>query len=203
MKTLPSVLLVLAFTPLLAHAANEDRTYFSAGPAMAWLDSSAGDAELGGFTGTTQLHIGHLLIFDVSVAGSYSYLSSTDSTDLERQNGDADIVLATSLLGIFSPYVTAGVSYDRFDSLAYSKDNDWDSGFAAGLGVEIMIFPKLLSVTPSVRYVDADQTDTVTYALNAEFHFSVLAVGAGVSYEDNLSREGNLTTASLYAALRF
>jgi opacity protein-like surface antigen len=193
--------LALSMAPL--QAASNEKTAFSIGPAVAWLDSSAGDADLGGLSGDARFHLGELLVFDASLRGSYSYLTSTDSTDFERQNTDVDLVLSGSVLGFLVPYATVGASIDRFDAISYSGDSDWDAGYALGAGVDVTIIPALLSLTPAVRYVDADHTDTVTWLIDAQFHFSALAVGARADYEDNRSRDGDLLTVTAYASLRF
>jgi len=184
-------------------AADNEKTSFSVAPTAAWLETSAGDIDLAGMGGTAQLHLGELLIFDASLRGSYAYLTATDSSDVERQDGDVDLVLSGSLLGFLVPYATAGVSYDKTDAIAYSGSSDWDAGLALGAGVEITIIPKLLSVTPAVRYVEAEHTDTATYSLDAQFHLSIIAVGVRAAYEDNLSRDGDCTTVAAYASFRF
>jgi hypothetical protein len=199
----PALALAPAFVASSARADEGGPLRLSAGPALGRLDSRAGDADLAGFTGSLQLPVGSLLGFDLSLRGSYTYLVSTDSTDLERQDADLDLVFSTSVLGFLNPFATVGVSYDRFDALAYSGDADWDPGLAAGIGVKLTLLPGLLHLTPAVRYVDADSTDSVTALLDAQLTFTALSVGAVVAYEDNRSRDGELVTAALYAALSF
>lgn len=191
-----------AVAPVSLSAAANEKT-FSIDPTAAWLKTSSGDADMAGIGGTAQFHIGELFVFDASLRGSYAYLTSTDSTDIERQDSDVDLVLSGSLLGFLVPYVTAGVSYDKTDAVTYSGSSDWDAGLALGAGVEITVIPKLLSVTPAIRYVEAEHTDTVTYSLDAQFHLSLIALGARASYEDNLSRDGDYTTVAAYASFRF
>ena len=207
MKTTPvrlslALAAALSATLSLSAAANE-KTSFSVEPTAAWLSTSAGDVDFAGIGGTAQIHLGEMFIFDASLRGSYAYLTSTDSSDAERQDSDVDLVLSGSLLGFLVPYATVGVSYDKTDVIAYSGSNDWDAGVALGAGVEITVIPKLLSVTPAIRYVEAEHTDTVTYSLDAQFHLSVIALGARASYEDNLSRDGDYTTVTAYASFRF
>ena len=207
MKNTPVRLSLALFISALAavslSAAANEKTSFSIDPTAAWLKTSAGDADLAGIGGTAQFHIGELFVFDASLRGSYAYLSSTDSSDVERHDSDVDLVLSGSLLGFLVPYATAGVSYDKTDAIAYSGSSDWDAGLALGAGVEITLIPKLLSVTPAVRYVEAEHTDTVTYSVDAQFHLTVVALGVRATYEDNLSRDGDYTTVSAYASLRF
>jgi hypothetical protein len=76
-------------------------------------------------------------------------------------------------------------------------------GGAAGAGVGITLIPALLHMTPSIRYVSYDSLETVTYALDTALHFTVVGVGLRLSYEDDRTHEAHLSTATLYAALRF
>ena len=194
---------IISVSPLASAADTNQRTSIDVGPAGAWYDFAGGDADLAGVGGSARLHLGQLLVFDASLVGSYSYLTSTDSTDYERQDTDIDLVLSGSFLGFLVPYATVGVSYDYFDATAYSGGDDWDAGYALGAGVGITLIPALLDVTPSVRFVDGSDLDTATYAIDARLHFSILAVGVRAAYEDNLSREGEATSATGYVALRF
>jgi hypothetical protein len=200
---LATVAALLSLAPLARAADTNQRTSFEAGPAGAWYDFSGGDADLAGIGGSARLHLGQLLVFDTSLVGSYSYLTSTDSADYERHDTDLDLVLSASFLGFLVPYATVGVSYDYFDATAYSGTDDWDPGYALGAGVGVTLIPALLDLTPSVRFVDGPDLDTVTYSLDARLHFSILVVGARAAYEDNLSRDGEATSATGYVALRF
>lgn len=203
LATVASALSLLASAPLAHAASTNDRTSFNVGPAGAWYDFSGGGADMAGLGGSARLHLGELFLFDASLVGSYTYQTSSDSTDFERHDTDLDLVLSGSLLGFLVPYATVGVSYDYFDASAYSGSDDWDAGYALGAGVGITIIPAFLDVTPSVRFVDGADLDTVTYAIDAQLHFSVLAVGVRAAYEDNLSRDGEATSATGYVALRF
>ncbi|MGC4075041.1 MAG: hypothetical protein QM760_21580 [Nibricoccus sp.] len=207
MKTKSARLLACLLLPSLItvtlSAAENEKTVLSAGAAAGSLETRIGDADLAGGTGTVQLHLGELMLFDASLRGSYTYLKSTDSTNIERQYADIDLIFSASALGICTPYGMVGARYDKFDALAYSGNADDQTGLGLGAGVEIAVLPGLLSITPYGRYVTAEKLETLTYGLDAQLHFTVLSAGLNVTYEDNLSREGNLTTVTAYVGLRF
>lgn len=196
-------LLLPALAATTLSAAENENTFFSIGAAIGQLETPLGDADLGGGTAIAQFHVGELFLFDTSLRGSYTYLKSTDSTSVERHDADLDAVFSASALGLFTPYAMVGISYDKFDALNYSKNADYDTGFSLGAGVEIAVVPGLLSISPYGRYVMADQLDTLTYAVDVQLHFTALCAGVNVAYEENRSREGNLTSATAYVGLRF
>lgn len=204
-KSLPFLTgaLLTALAVLQLPAAENEKAVFSFGAAASQLETPVGDADLAGGTGVVQLHLGELMLFDTALRGSYTYLKSTDSTHLERHDSDLDLVFSASALGLFTPYGLVGASYDKFDALAYSENSDAEFGVALGAGVEIAVLPGFFSLRPYARYVVSDKLDTLTYAIDAQLHFSVLSAGVNVAYEDNLSRDGNLTTATAYVGLRF
>ena len=173
------------------------------GAAYGWLQQPGGNAELAGYAGSLKFNLGKLLISGLSLRTDYRHLASPDGKGFRRDDIDADLRLDVSVVGILTPYVSAGGSLDRSNTLAYNPENGWDAGYALGAGVGITVVPGFLHTTPSVRFVSSDRLNTMTYTLDTALHFTLVGVGLRVSYEDNLSRNGSLTSAVIYAALRF
>lgn len=144
-----------------------------------------------------------LLASASSLRADYRHLASTDGKGFHRDDADADLRFDVSVVGILTPFVSAGLSCDRSNTLAYNPEDGWDAGYTLGAGVGITVVPGFIHTTPSVRFVSSDRLDTVTYTLDTAAHFTLVGVGLRLSYEDNLSRSGSLTSAVLYATLRF
>lgn len=178
-------------------------TLIEAGPMIGRLQVPGAKTDMAGFHVGGQYHLLGLGPVDLAPRASYDYLKSTDDASVYRHNGDLDLMASGSLLGILTPYATAGVSFDKSDAIAYSGKDSWQVGPAVGAGVEIVVVPKLLHVTPSLRYVAAKDWETLTATLDAQVHLATFAVGARAAYEDNRSRSGHAVTGTLYAALRF
>lgn len=196
-------LLLLATTPML-HA-GDPATEFSieAGFALGRLDMPGGDADLTGAAAGLQWELGKLLIADCSLRADYVHLESQDNLAFQRDELDVDARFGVSVLGFLKPYVGAGLSVARNESLGYTPKDDWTVGYGLGAGVGITLIPGLLHTTPAVRYAEFKNLRTMTYTLDTALHFTVVGVGLRVSYEDNLSRDANVTTGILYVAFRF
>ncbi|MFA6286827.1 MAG: hypothetical protein WC661_05520 [Opitutaceae bacterium] len=174
-----------------------------AGAAYAWLQQPGGNAELAGYAAGLKYNLGKLLVTGLGLRADYRHLASPDGKGFRRDDIDADLRLDVSVVGILAPYVSAGLSFDHANTLAYNPEDGWDAGYALGAGVGITLVPGFIHTTPSVRFVSSDRLDTATCTLDTAAHFTLVGVGLRVSYEDNLSRSGSLTSAVLYATLRF
>jgi opacity protein-like surface antigen len=208
MKTLRTCLLAGLVAALTSPCLRADdpgaRMSIEAGASYGQLDITGGTSELVGAAAALNFELGKFLMTDLGVRADYSYLESKDAgLSFKRELFDGDVRFGVSVVGIFKPYVSLGVSYHRYDAPGTFVENDWKVGGAAGAGVGITLIPKLLHITPSIRYVSYDSLETVTYALDTALHFSVLGVGLRLSYEDDRTHEAHLSTATLYAALRF
>lgn len=213
MKTSPSTssrlaglcagLVLTAVHPVLHAADPAADVSIEAGVAVGRLDVPGDDADLLGAAAGLQWEVGKLLITDFSLRADLLHLESQDNTDFRRDELDVDARFSVSVLGFMKPYIGAGVSVVRNDSGTYTPEDDWTPGYGLGAGVGFTIIPKLLHTTPAVRYAQFEDLRTMTYSLDTALHFTVVGVGLRVGYEDNLSRDGNLATAVLYANLRF
>ncbi len=186
-----------------ARAKETGGTWVEAGPAYARMEAGPGKLDMAGVYAGAQLSLIEFTAFELAARGAYTYLDSSESVSAHRHAGGAELVLSASAPGVITPYVAGGVSACRTDALVYAGSDDTLVGPAAEAGVEFTVVPKLFAVTPSVRRFRTDELDTITWALDARLHFSLLGVGVRGEYEDNRSRDGRLTTVMAYAALRF
>lgn len=177
------------------------RMSIEAGLAYGKLEATGFDADLKGVAAGFSFELGKFLMTDLGVRADLSQLESNDDkSPFKRDLYSADIRFGLSVVGILKPYVTAGGSYQRSET---TIKGDWELGGALGAGLGVTVIPGLLHTTPSIRYVSYDNLETVTYALDTALHFTVVGVGLRLSYEDDRTHEGHLSTATLYAALRF
>jgi len=206
MKT-KSLYLITGLCCMLGNSlrADDPATQFAveAGPVVGKVDTSGGDADLLGFAAGLKWELGEVLISKLSLRADYVHLESQDSLPFQRDELSVDARFGFSLVGFLNPYVSAGLSVAQHEAPAYTPEDDWKPGYGLGAGVGITIVPKLLHITPSVRYAEFESLRTMTYTLDTEVHFTVFGVGLRVDYEDNLSRSGDIVSGVLYAALRF
>jgi opacity protein-like surface antigen len=174
-----------------------------AGPAFGQARLSGGDADLLGAAAGLKWEVGELLFSNFSLRADYLYLNSQDAQPFRRDQLDVDARFGVSLTGFLNPYLGVGLSMARTESLSYTPETDWTPGYGLSAGIGITIIPGLLHTTPAVRYAEFESLRTMTYTLDTAFHFTVIGVGLRLNYEDNLSRDAQLTTGILYAALRF
>ncbi len=192
-----------ALCPASLQAKEADGAWIEVGPAYAWLETGPARTELAGVHVGAQTDLATLAMFELSARAGYTYLESVEAGALHRHAGGADLLLSGSLLGILTPYAGLGVGVVQSNGLAYTGTEDAQAGGTVEAGLGITVVPALLQLTPSVRYFRADKLETATYSLDAQLHLSFLGVGVRGEYEDNLSRDGNLTTVMAYATLRF
>lgn len=195
-------LAALTAAPVL-FAVNTDMNVAEAGPTLGYLNTGSGGTRTAGFHAAGQAHVFGFTAVDLAARASYDYSDSTEYSVGTRHHVNVEALASVSALGILTPYATVGVGADKNDIVTYSGDDAWQYGPTASAGVEIVTIPKLLHITPSVRYFHADKLETLTYALDFQFHLSAFAVGIRGEYEDNRSRDGYQATALAYAALRF
>lgn len=206
MKRFPlSTLAALAISPALL-AVNTDMNLIEAGPTLGQVKLGGNSENTAGLHLGAQRHVFGFTAVDLSARAAYDYAGFTDSSiDGARHHATIEALASASALGIVTPYVTLGLGADKASDsyIAYTGDNSWQFGPTASAGVEIVAVPKLLHITPAVRYFNADKLETLTYSLDFQFHLSAFALGIRGEYEDNRSRDGRQATALAYAALRF
>lgn len=186
-------------------AAEDPATAFAVevGPALGQLNTPGGDADLAGYGAGFKWELGELLMTHLSLRADYVHLDSQDNLPFKRDELDVDARFGISLVGFLNPYVGAGLSVARNESLAYTPEDDWTPGYGLGAGVGITILPGLLHTTPAVRYAEFENLRTMTYSLDTALHFTLIGVGVRLNYEDNLSRDAQIASGLLYAMVRF
>jgi opacity protein-like surface antigen len=194
--------LVASVTPAFLRADDPGtKMSIEAGVAYGKLEATGFDVDLKGAAAGFNFEIGKFLMTDLGLRADVSHLESNDDkTPFKRDLSSVDVRFGLSVVGILKPYVTAGGSYQRTEA---AIKGDWELGGALGAGLGVTLLPGLLHTTPSIRYVSYDNLETVTYALDTALHFTVVGVGLRLSYEDDRTNEAHLSTATLYAALRF
>jgi opacity protein-like surface antigen len=195
----------LWFAPVAPVRADDPATKFTveAGPAIGRASVPGGDIDLLGLAVGGKWEVGELLFSHLSLRADYLHLDSQDTLPFQRDELDVDARFSLSFFGFLNPYVGAGASLARNESLAYTPEDGWTPGWGLGAGIGFTILPGLLHTTPSVRYAEFEDLRTMTYTLDTALHFTIVGVGLRLDYEDNLSRDGDMFRGVLYAAVRF
>ncbi len=196
-------LVLIASAPLVRADDPASNTSFKVGASYGRISAPGLSTDVAGFGAGFNWELGEFLNTDLGWSVDYHHLESTGNKVFKRDDLDTDLRFGFGLMGIFKPYVAAGLSFDHNDAPAYTAQKDWTAGYALGGGVGITVVPGLLHTTPSVRYVNSNNLDTITYSLDTALHFSLVGVGLRLDYEDNQTRDGHLASAMVYAGLRF
>lgn len=124
--------------------------------------------------------------------------------------GDLEAVVGVSLLDFIKPHVFVGFETQNFEDFSPfsgvpALDCDgWNFGVTYGAGIEFEPIPKILQFTPYLRRSEVKDIASTSCGLNATFWFTLIGVGADVSYRRfHGDADADSWQALVYAAFRF
>lgn len=214
-RMLPAAAFFAAFAGTL-FAADAGTTYLEAGGGYANFrrDGHSDHLAVGRITAnlnlTEELPV-PLLFGDLRL--QYEYARQYEGGEFKSSDyhlGDLEIVAGVSLLDFIKPHVFVGLEAQNFEDFAQFSSvpaldcDGWNFGVTYGAGIEFEPIPEILQITPYVRRSEVKDISSTRCGLDATFWFTLVGVGADVSYQRfHGDADADCWQAVVYAAFRF